>query len=106
VTLGFDDQYRLAVLQSDFRQRVEAACVTQAIVSFSAPAISGVAQVQRVALANAILRESHFAVDTFAWVVVSRPQLNSPDTIADTQISNFIAAAFDNVAQQLMPGGP
>jgi hypothetical protein len=106
MSLSLEDQARLAGSQSDFRNRVEAASMGAAIAAFAAPPISGTGQAQRIGLANAIVRQPGYALDTFAWVVVSRPSLNTADDITDANIRQIVTQTFDVIAAQLMPGGP
>jgi hypothetical protein len=106
MSLYLSDQYRLAEGLGDFRERVEAATVGTAIAAFAAPPVSGTGQAQRIALANAIVHQPGYGLDTFAWVVVSRPTLNSADDVTDANIRQIVTQTFDVVAAQLMPGGP
>ena len=110
MTLDLATQQANAVENHEFRSRVEASSMDAAIASFSAAPITGTAQAQRVGLANAILKDSGFAVDAFAWVVVSRPNFNDVSELQnDAWINTAVTAAFDKVAQQLIApvaGGP
>jgi hypothetical protein len=74
--LTLAEQYQQAVGQEEFREQIQAASVSQALASFSAPAVTGTGvQESRIALAEAILQNPRFAVDAFAWAVISRPIL-------------------------------
>jgi hypothetical protein len=109
MSLDLETQYRLAKVQPEFRNRVEAASVSVAITEFAAPPITGSGQVQRVTLANRILIDSTFAVDVCAWVVVSRGSVNAEADLTDQFIVTTLTASFDKIAQQVITlptGGP
>ncbi len=106
--LSLADQYALAMVQSDFRERVAAACFEVAALQLTTPAATGtggdVITAQRMILANDIVRDPTYAAKTFAWVVVSRSIFDTRDDLTDAAIVQVVTAAFDAVARQLIPG--
>lgn len=101
------NQYRLATEQQDFLQRIAAAAFGVAASAFAATPITGSSgaatqQAQRLALANAMIREPGYATVQFAWVVVSRPAPKNAEDLTDAFITSTITATFDAVAQQMI----
>jgi hypothetical protein len=106
--IPLEDQYKLAVLREDFRERITAAAISVSMQAFAGPPATGTAQTARLQLAHNIALRADFATDLFAWLVVSRPAFTSEDSLDDLTIVATIRQAFDLVAQQLLPpaGGP
>ena len=95
-----------AVNDSGFRLRVRAGCVKVSLIEFNAPPVSGSAQTQRIALAEAILRDPDYAVTQFCWLLVGLTQFTGIGDIDDNQVKNQIQNNFDQIAQMMMSGGP
>lgn len=102
--IAFDVQFRLAMVQADFRDRVAAASFTVAVQMITAAPIAsgtaGTTQAQRLYLARNIIRDPTFAMTLFSWVVVSRPQFNDPVQLDDTALQAQISSTFDAAAGQ------
>jgi len=104
VAIPLADQYRLALSQPDFRARVGAALMAQAITAFSATALTDQAkQAQRVKLASQVLVDVETWLTQFAWIVVTRPGVTTQDDLSDSFIASTVQSVFDPAAQQLLP---
>ena len=102
MTLPYDRQYTLAVVQKDFLARTSAGSFAAALAQFGAnPNVDPIKQKQRMALVNALIDDATYKVNTFAWVVVSRPAVNTDADLTDTFIATTITNQFDNIASQL-----
>lgn len=113
MSLDLATQHDYATAQTAFRGKVQAAMVSAAIAAFSAAPITGTGtagatQAQRITLANSIVKSAATGLDTFCWVVVTRPAFAAVDDLSnEIKISNAVMGAFDAVAAQLIPaGGP
>ena len=103
MTLAYEEQDRLAEKQDQgFRDRIPAGAFTAAVTAYGqAPNPDATKQAQRMALVNALVKDPGYGKTTFAWLVVSRPTVNTSADLTDAFIATTIGVSFDSIASQL-----
>lgn len=106
MTLKLEDQYRLATVQTDFRNRVSAASFATAVAAFGLPPLATAQQSQRMQLVRAVINQPNYATNPFAWLIVMQTGLTDESGLTDAFISQQCGAFFDPLAQFLFPVTP
>lgn len=106
MTLAYQDQYRLAMLQDDFANRVAAAVFAAAIAAFNATPLLEPKQTQRMTLVKQVVQNPLTASVTFKWLVVSQSSLTVEAGLTDAFIGQVVLNSFDVIAQQLISIAP
>lgn len=103
MTLSLAEQARIASTARDFIQRIDAAAFNAAVTQFLAAANPDPAiQAKRLILVNKILLDSSFENNVFAWVCVSRSNINQESDLTDAFLLSTCVSNFDTIAQQVL----
>lgn len=104
MSLALADQYRMAMVQQDFGERVTAAVFSVAVTMLSATANTDpTVQKQRLALAKQVALQADSATPVFTWLCVSRPGVNTVADLTDGFLTTTVSTLFDAVAQNTIP---
>lgn len=101
MALGLLDQYQQAVREDGFRHKVAAADFDEARAQLGKTALPDPTQEQqRKNLISGIFHDVAYALDLFAWAVVSDTSVTSVADLDDTHIRAVVTSVFNPVAQQ------